>query len=159
MSTADTALWVAVGAAVAAGVVLVIAIWLAVQLRRLRRAQQMVLSGGQHDLVDYAAGLLARVETVEGRAAEVEGIVDSIGSRLDSCLQQRALVRYDALDGSGGRQSVSMALLDAEGSGIVVTAIQDREYARIYVKELRKGEADLELSPEERQAVDQARVV
>jgi len=44
----------------------------------------------------------------------------------------------------------------ASGSGFVLTAIQDREYARIYVKELREGEADLELSPEERKAVDEA---
>ena len=117
----------------------------------------MVLMGGdQTDLMSYALSLLARVESVEARATEVESIVDSLGRRVDSCLQQRALIRYDALDGSGGRQSVSMALLDASGSGFVLTAIQDREYARIYVKELREGEADLELSPEERKAVDEA---
>jgi hypothetical protein len=159
VSTADTALWVAVGAAAVAAVLLLAVVWLWVQLRRLRRGQLTVLGSDQHDLVEYAVGLLARVETVEARAGEVEGIVDSIGRRVDSCLQHRSMVRYDALDGSGGRQSLSMALLDADGSGFVLTAIQDREYARIYVKELRQGEPDLELSPEERKAVDEARVV
>ena len=156
MSTADTALYVAIGAAVVAGLTLVLAIWLFVRLRALRRGQTVLMGGDQTDLMSYALSLLARVELVEARATEVESIVDSLGRRLDSCLQQRSLIRYDALDGSGGRQSVSMALLDASGSGFVLTAIQDREYARIYVKELREGEADLELSPEERKAVDEA---
>ncbi len=156
MSTADTALYVAIGAAVVAALTLVLAIWLFVRLRALRRGQTVLMGGDQTDLMSYALSLLARVESVEARATEVESIVDSLGRRLDSCLQQRSLIRYDALDGSGGRQSVSMALLDASGSGFVLTAIQDREYARIYVKELREGEADLELSPEERKAVDEA---
>jgi hypothetical protein len=47
-------------------------------------------------------------------------------------------------------------LLDAGGSGVVVTAIQDRDYARMYVKELRDGSVDLELAPEERRAVEAA---
>ncbi len=156
MSTADTALYVAIGAAVVAALTLVLAIWLFVRLRALRRGQTVLMGGDQTDLMSYALSLLARVESVEARATEVESIVDSLGRRLDSCMQQRSLIRYDALDGSGGRQSVSMALLDASGSGFVLTAIQDREYARIYVKELREGEADLELSPEERKAVDEA---
>lgn len=156
MSTADTALYVAIGAAVVAALTLVLAIWLFVRLRALRRGQMVLMGGDQTDLMSYALSLLARVESVEARATEVESIVDSLGRRVDSCLQQRSLIRYDALDGSGGRQSVSMALLDASGSGFVLTAIQDREYARIYVKELREGEADLELSPEERKAVDEA---
>jgi len=156
VSTADTALYVAIGAAVVAAPTLVLAIWLFVRLRALRRGQTVLMGGDQTDLMSYALSLLARVESVEARATEVESIVDSLGRRVDSCLQQRSLIRYDALDGSGGRQSVSMALLDASGSGFVLTAIQDREYARIYVKELREGEADLELSPEERKAVDEA---
>ena len=156
MSTADTALYVAIGAAVVAALALLLAIWLVVRQRALRRGQMVLMGGDQTDLMSYALSLLARVESVEARATEVESIVDSLGRRVDSCLQQRALIRYDALDGSGGRQSVSMALLDASGSGFVLTAIQDREYARMYVKELREGEADLELSPEERKAVDEA---
>ena len=156
MSTADTALYVAIGAAVVAGLALLLAIWLFVRQRALRRGQMVLMGGDQTDLMSYALSLLARVESVEARATEVESIVDSLGRRVDSCLQQRSLIRYDALDGSGGRQSVSMALLDASGSGFVLTAIQDREYARIYVKELREGEADLDLSPEERKAVDEA---
>jgi hypothetical protein len=156
VSTADTALAVAIGAAVAAALLLLLIIWLAVQLRRLRRGQRLLLGTDQHDLVEYAVGLLARVEQVEGRSTEVAEQVAAAGRRLDSAIQRVGLVRYDALEGTGGRQSVSVALLDASGAGVVVTAIQDRDYARMYVKELRDGNADLELAPEERRAVEAA---
>ncbi len=57
-----------------------------------------------------------------------------------------------------GRQSTSIALLDERGTGLVVSAIQDRSYARIYVKDVSLGSsADVALSPEEQQAVDAAR--
>ncbi len=80
------------------------------------------------------------------------------GLRIDACLQHRALVRYDAYVDAGGRQSTSIALLDARGSGLVVSAIQDRSYARIYVKDVALGlPADVAFSPEEQQAVDAAR--
>lgn len=156
MSRADSALLVAAVACAAAAVLLIVNVYLFVQLRRIRRGQKLVLGSDQQDLVEYAVGLLARVEAVEGRADEVEHGVARIGGRLDGCLQRRALLRYDALDGTGGRQSVSVALLDSSANGVVLTAIQDREYARIYVKQLVDGQSDLELSPEERKVVEQA---
>ena len=53
------------------------------------------------------------MEHGRGRAGAVEGELAQVGRRVDCCLQRRALLRYDALDGAGGRQSVSVALLDA----------------------------------------------
>jgi hypothetical protein len=156
VSTADTALIVAIAAGVLAVVLLAVTVYLFVQLRRMRRGQRLLLGADQQDLVEYAVGLLARVEHVEGRADAVERGLAQVTGRLDGVVQRWALLRYDALDGAGGRQSLSLALLDAGGNGVVLTAIQDREYARIYVKQVVAGESDVELSPEERRALDQA---
>ena len=60
------------------------------------------------------------------------------------------------LEGAGGQQSASIALLDAGRSGVILTAIQGRDYARIYVKELDHGRPSVALSPEEEQAVERA---
>jgi len=156
VSRTDTALLVAVVACALAGLMLLTTVYLLVQLRKIRRGQKLVLGSDQQDLVEYAVGLLARVEAVEGRADQVEGGVRQVGARLDGCLQRLALLRYDALDGTGGRQSASLALLDSSSNGVVLTAIQDREYARIYIKQLVAGQSDLELSPEELKAVELA---
>jgi hypothetical protein len=147
---------VAAVACALAAVLLVVTVYLTVSLRRMRRGQRLLLGADQQDLVEYAVGLLARVEHVEGRADAVERGLAQVTGRLDGVVQRWALLRYDALDGAGGRQSVSLSLLDSAANGVVLTAIQDREYARIYVKQITAGESDVELSPEERRAVDQA---
>jgi len=156
VTTADTALLVAAVACALAAVLLVVTVYLTVSLRRMRRGQRLLLGADQQDLVEYAVGLLARVEHVEGRADAVERGLAQVTGRLDGVVQRWALLRYDALDGAGGRQSVSLSLLDSAANGVVLTAIQDREYARIYVKQITAGESDVELSPEERRAVDEA---
>ena len=68
---------------------------------------------------------------------------------MDGCLSHTSIVRYDAYEDAGGHQSASLAFLDAARSGVVVSAIQGRDYARIYVKELDRGRASVALSPEE----------
>jgi uncharacterized protein DUF4446 len=156
MSRADTAFYVAIAAAAAAGVLLLCVLYLLVVVRRMRRDQRLIVGSDTHDLVEYAVGLLARVEEVERRATEVEQRVVATTARVNGCFQRRALLRYDALEGSGGKQSATIAVMDATGSGIVLSAIQGRDYARIYVKDVRQGESDVELSPEERRAVEQA---
>jgi len=156
VSTADTALLVAAVACALAVLLGLATIYLVVQLRRMRRGQRLLLGADQQDLVEYAVGLLARVEHVESRADHVEQGLQQVTGRLDGVLQRWALLRYDALEGTGGRQSVSLALLDAGANGMILTAIQDREYARIYIKQVTAGESDLELSPEETRALEQA---
>ena len=49
-----------------------------------------------------------------------------------------------------------MAVLDSSRTGVVLSAIQGRDYARIYVKELDRGRAPVALSPEEQEAVERA---
>jgi hypothetical protein len=156
MNRADLALYVAIAAAVGVGILLIYTVYLAARLRRIRRDQRLVVGSDTHDLVEYAVGLLARVEAVERRASEVEGRVTAIGARVDGCYQRRSLLRYDALEGSGGKQSATIAVMDATGSGVVLSAIQGRDYARIYIKDVRGGQSDVELSPEEQRAVDEA---
>jgi HAMP domain-containing protein len=156
VTTAVEARDIAIGAAVAAGVLLLAVLYLAVVLRRMRRGQRLVVGTDSHDLVEYAMSLLARVEQVEGRASAVEAAAAEVGRRVDRCLERRSMLRYDAIEGAAGRQSVTIALMDASRSGLIISAIQGRDYARIYVKEIRDGLSDVELSPEEMRALEQA---
>ena len=65
----------------------------------------------------------------------------------------RALVRYDAYGEMSGRQSTSIALLDATRSGVVLSSIHHRDQARLYAKQVLNGQPELELSPEEDEAI------
>ena len=62
-------------------------------------------------------------------------------------------MRYDAYNEMSGRQSTTIALLDASRSGIVLSSIHHRDQARLYAKQIIAGEGELELSPEEQEAV------
>jgi hypothetical protein len=86
----------------------------------------------------------------------VAAAIARVDRRADATLSRTAIVRYDAYESAGGRQSASVALLDANRSGVVLSAIQGRDYARVYVKELDQGKAAIALSPEEQEAVDRA---
>ena len=73
---------------------------------------------------------------------------------MSVALQRVGLQRFDAYDGAEGLQSTALALLDASGDGVVVSAIQDAGSARVYVKRVRAGAAaDVALGPEEQAAV------
>ena len=52
--------------------------------------------------------------------------------------------------------SFSAALLDDDGDGLVITAINGRSETRAYAKGIKTGQSDYQLSPEEEQAVNHA---
>jgi Protein of unknown function (DUF4446) len=156
VSDLSTAAWIAIGAAVLSLVALLLAVVFFVQLRQVRRAQKVMIGRGTDDLVDFAVSLQARIDDLHRAVDEVAAGLSRIDKRVDGCLSHTSIVRYDAYEDAGGHQSASLAFLDAARSGVVVSAIQGRDYARIYVKELDRGRAPVALSPEEQQAVDRA---
>ena len=147
----------------AAGVGALALLWvvvLAFKLRRLRAAQKTVLGGSQADLVAHAAqvqeAFVQLRDWVEETAARLEERMGAAEHRIDGCVAYTSLVRYDAMGELSGQQSSTMALLDAHRTGVVVSSILHRDQARVYVKQVRDGESELELSPEELQAIEAA---
>jgi hypothetical protein len=148
---------VALAAAGVAVVALLLALVLAFKLRRLRSAQRAVLGGEGRDLVEHAAALqrdFAEVSSyVDDSLTGAHQRLDAAEQRLDGALAYRSLLRYDAYGEMSGHQSTTIALLDASKSGVVLSSIHHRDSARLYAKQVRGGEAEHELSPEEDQAV------
>ena len=153
----STAGIVAIAAGAVAVISLIFSIVLAVRLRRVRADQRAVLGDGKQDLVSHAAELHAQFEAlsqyVEDAAHGLNHRVDTAEQRLDGALAYRSLVRYDAYGEMSGRQSTSIALLDARRSGVVLSSIHHRDTARLYAKQVHEGHGELELSPEEDEAI------
>jgi len=95
------------------------------------------------------SGLQDVAQRLDGRLSEAE-------MRVEGAIAYRALVRYDAYNEMSGRQSTSIALLDATRSGVVLSSIHHRDQARLYSKQVRDGQGELELSPEENEAIQLA---
>jgi hypothetical protein len=147
--------------AMAAGAVALLALLLCavlgVKLRRLRAAQRTILGDREQDLVAHAASLQEQFEALSGYVQDAAERLDrrmaTAERRMDGAVAYRALIRYDAYGEMSGRQSTSIALLDANRSGLVLSSIHHRDQARLYAKEVREGKPELELSPEEDEAI------
>ncbi len=154
----DTQGIIAIAAGGVAAVALLACIALAITLRRMRREQRLVLGErGERDLVAHAAELQGAFEAlqeyVEEAARRLDGRLGGVELTLRGRIAHRALVRYDAYNELSGQQSTSIALLDDERSGIVLSCIHHRDQARVYAKQVLAGRGELELSPEEAEAV------
>lgn len=147
---------IAIAAAAVAVVAIAVALALHLRLRRVRNAQLALLGNGGKDLVEFAVSLQGRIDGLHRTLDEVAAALSRLERRVDSTVSRLAVVRYDAFESTGGHQSASVALLDNSRSGVVLSAIQGRDYARIYVKELDDGRAAVSLSPEEQDAVERA---
>jgi hypothetical protein len=152
----DAALIVAVAAAATAGLSLLALAVVWGKLRALRRGQHAIVGGSTRDVVDFAVSLQARIDDLHGAVDEVAAGLSRVDRRVDNAVTNTAVVRYDAYEDTGGQQSASLALLDQTRTGVVITAIQGRDYARVYVKQLDHGRVSLALSPEELEAVERA---
>jgi hypothetical protein len=146
-----------IGCAVALAALIVAAVAL-VRLRRLRADQRVLLgTGPADDLVEHAARIEQEFRSLHAYvgeiAARLDGRLGTAEVRLDGTIAHRGLVRFDAYNEMSGQQSVSIALLDAMQSGIILTSIHHRDQARLYVKHMASGEPEYPLSPEEVEAV------
>jgi hypothetical protein len=152
---------VAIAAVAVAIAALLWSIALTRSLRGVRRAQRLVLGdGSQRDLVAHGASLQEAFEALQGYVGEVAQRIDTrlaeVEHALEGAIKHSALVRYDAYNELSGQQSVSIALLDDRRCGVVISCIHHRDQARVYAKQIRAGHSELELSPEEAQALELA---
>jgi hypothetical protein len=83
--------------------------------------------------------------------------VEALREDAAQALRHLAVVRYDAFGDMGGHLSWSMALVDDEGNGMVLTAIHGRSDTRTYAKNVAAWTCDQQLSPEEEEAIGYAR--
>jgi hypothetical protein len=154
--SSTTAAWIALASALVALLALGLALVAWVRVGRIRSAQLVLLGGGKADLVDFAVSLQGRIDDLHRAVDEVAGALSRVDRRIDDSLSKTSILRYDAYSDKAGQSSATFALLNASRTGVVVSAIQGRDYARIYMKELDRGRPSVALSPEELEAVERA---
>lgn len=152
---------VALAAAGLALVATLLAATALLKLRRLRADQRLVLGEGEErDVIAHSAALDRKVSNLEAGIDDVTRVLferlDDAELRLDGSVSRTAVIRYDAFKENSGRQSSTIALLDDGGNGVVLSAILQREQARVYAKPVQAGRSELELSPEELEAIQRA---
>ncbi|HMM48635.1 MAG TPA: DUF4446 family protein [Miltoncostaeaceae bacterium] len=154
----QVSIWVAVAAGAPGLIALVAAGWLWHNVRHLRAGQQVLLpDGATVPLADRQSALQQSMARVERTLDDLEDLVDqqarTTEADLRTALRFQGLVRYDAYRDMGGSQSWSIALLDGNHSGSIITSLHARDHARVYLKQMVEGATEQRLSPEELRAV------
>ena len=140
---------------------LLLAIVLAVRLRRMRAAQSAVMGAqGSQDLVTYVQsvgdGFTDLREWVEGALAQVD---ERLAAPASASTAASHTARSSATTPTARCRATSPARWPCStraSPGVVISSILHRDQARVYVKQVTDGVPSLELSPEEQEAVDTA---
>jgi hypothetical protein len=153
-STLDT---LAVSAAAVAVVALILAFVAVLRISAIKRSLLVLQGDATHgSLLSAVDRHVGAVDQLRVEVAGIEAGLGKVRSDLADALRHVAVIRYDAFSDMGGRMSFSAALLDDDGDGLVITAINGRSETRAYAKGIKTGQSDYQLSPEEEQAVNYA---
>lgn len=145
----------ALAVAIAAGVGLFLVFR---RLQRYHRNQYVIMgSRGNVDIVEHVAAVDDKLANMRVALEDLTLVARDHDVRIDGTLARIGVVRFDAYQDLGGRQSSAVAFLNSLGNGVVITTVVSRDFARMYVKLLKDGRPDIPLAPEENEAVEQAR--
>ncbi len=140
-----------------AALLLLLILWsllLSVRFRALGRCYRALLdASGEGRLESLLRDILETTRRSEDWARVATDLAQSLTETVRRSVQRTGCVRFDAFDDVGGRQSFSLALLDAEGTGFLLSGVHGRDGCRVYAKPLTEGASAVPLSDEEREAL------
>ncbi len=130
---------------------------LSVRLKRLLSRYQVLIDGAEGKnmeelLLDYAE----RYRQLSERLAQQEKAQAEAAAKSLKHIQRVGLVRFNAFEDVGSNQSFSMALLDAQNDGVIISSLYGRAESRLYAKPVVGGKSSYTLSDEEKQAIREA---
>ena len=135
-------------------------VWVALLQRseaRLRRRLRRVLTGGESTSLDQILDQqVQRLDGLSGRLDALNKLHQQLEATTQRAIQKVGVIRYNPFTDAGGDQSFAIALLDAEGNGIVVSSLHSRTETRVFAKPVQAGRSRYQLSDEEQQAVRKA---
>jgi hypothetical protein len=111
-------------------------------------------NGEARDILHDLAELVRNLEH-EGKQREKD--IADVYEALSGCIQKVAIVRYNAFRNMGSDLSFSVALLDSEDNGIVLSSLHGRDMSSTYAKPVRAGSSKYILTDEEETAISNAR--
>jgi hypothetical protein len=130
------------------------------RLNRLERRYESLFSDQEEP--SFAAALermAARFSKMNTRTERLVVRLDEMDRTLMRCVQGVGFVRYSAFEDTGGDQSFSLAMVDGDGDGVVVSALYGRDATRVYAKPVESWSSSRALAAEEEQALTHARRV
>ncbi len=115
----------------------------------------MSLFNKKENKIENLEDLTKRIEELELKIDKLFLEMEEMKKESESHIQKAKLIRYNPFDEMGGDQSFTLALLNKDNSGIIVTSIFNQEKSRVFGKEIIKGKSNYQLSAEEANIIDE----
>lgn len=127
------------------------------KLKGLRRRVDALTRGKDTEsMEDIMLNFFERIESLEDAEQKMHRDIREIKENLKITYQKTGLVKYDAFREMSGALSYSLALLDKENNGVLISSMYSREGCYTYAKDIVNGECKINLSEEEAEALKQA---
>ncbi len=146
-----------IGLAAITIILMIIVIICLIQMRKLYRRYDYFMRGKDAETLEEI--IMGQMEDIAELKSEDRANKDSLrntNKNYRSAIQKFGLVKYNAFKGMGGNLSFAMALLDYTNSGFVLNSVHSREGCYVYIKEVDRGETEVLLGSEEKDALEQA---
>ena len=149
--------YISIALSVCCVVLLVLIIISLCKLKTLKRRVDSLTRGKDTEsMEDIILSYLQRVESLEEGEEITRAALTAIKDNLKITYQKKGLVKYDAFREMSGALSYSLALLDKENNGVLISSMYSREGCYTYAKDIVNGESKINLSEEETEALKQA---
>ena len=138
-------------------ILLIIVLVCIAKIRKLYRRYDIFMRGKDAEtLEDDILDLIDDLEDLRAEDRANKDIIKSVNKQLKNSYQKIGIVRYNAFKGMGGNLSFVIALLNNSNSGFVLNAVHSKEGCYLYLKTVEKGETEVILGSEEKEALEQA---
>ena len=100
--------------------------------------------------------LLKQVKLLEERIEENSREIKEFKEGIKKAVTNVGIIRFNPFKDVGGDQSFSIALLNGEYNGVVVTSYYGRDFNKVYAKPVQNGTSEYDLTEEEKKAISQS---
>ncbi|KPU42944.1 hypothetical protein OXPF_37130 [Oxobacter pfennigii] len=153
----DYIFYIVAGLVVVLIVSLVINIINAVTISKLSKRYRKFMRGNKDkNMEELLMDFVSKLDAMEGKVDKNDKLYKDMDSRMKKCVQKVSIIRYKAFDEMGAALSFSIAMLDANNDGIIVTGIYGRNECTTYAKPVDKGIPKYDLSDEEETVLQDA---
>lgn len=126
-----------------------------VTIFRIRKNQKILLKGSRgKDLEEVIINSKQKISSIDNEIKDLYEITEKIGALSHRGLHKVGMVRFNPFRDIGGDQSFSVALLDGDNNGVVISSLYSRDGVRVYSKQLKNGLSEKhQLTEEEKHAI------
>jgi hypothetical protein len=135
-------------------ILIAVTILLSVFVIRLEMRIRRMLRGNKiEDIEESLMSIIKDIETLDGSRKITENEIEKIKKELKKRIKTAETIRFNPFSDVGGKQSFATALLDEEGSGVVISSLYSREKTSVFGKPVKNYGSEYELTEEEKEAI------